>query len=398
MDHKLIVPSATRILCNSAAIAVMEGTSPGNTFLNPSYCAAVNGDALFFFWGAYNWGSPLVPLSFLRVKPDGQFCWYSTARMADIVTSNPSNFSSAFKVSSNQFYFTYNQYGYNVSTYLIVPEYFVPGGFVHLTLPLIKFPQPPCGSASSVWNTYFAGGNTALIEYIQAFPLAYNLWAMTANVSINGFSPINQGFCGNFSNGPNPLYENTISLYHNDYQFGFANSSYSYDHNGNLIYRDVQFNDLLGNFLVVGGANIKSGNLNCAGTGTLPLYSNSIAYSYDSQNAAFNGFTFKTNYENNQHAETDINASAVCNYYGAMEIFNGNQFVELSGAPAVSNAVYLKDSNVWISTVARATSVSINTPRSILPDFGTPPVVRGMTGLQLVNFHRPVSIFRNFKT
>lgn len=397
MNHNIITPNAQRIICDAVTVNPFVGLMAGKSAPGPTFCAAVNGDAVFIYWGVTGfYPAPLTPITVLRVKPDGTWCWYLSGSPAKSVLQNH---ASCIQFSNNSFLLTINQNGYNRSAHVIVPDYFIPNGFVNFYPAQFSFPSAPCGAAPiDTVDAFYGENGHVLLEYIQSFPEAYNLWAATVEVTNTQVNIINAGACGNFPNGVDPIVDDSNTIVGGNKAFTYSNGGYSFDNLGDQIYRRIGFTDLPSIYTAVYNGAVTDGALNCAATGRFPRYSIIEQYLYDINAAVFNGYYFRTNASGNA-AGSDLQCSASCTNQPAIQLFNGPNFVELAtGGPGQYNAVYLKDSNVWIGIQNFGTLASINTPRAPLPDVFTPPPVVAQGWTSLLNWHRPISTRGLFKT
>lgn len=389
MSHNLITPNATRILCSQITVHPFVGAMNGQSAVQ-TFCAVVYGDAIFIFWGN------LKPVSVLRVKADGSWCWYLSDSPARSVLGN--TFTC---IQSSENTFTLGTVGSKFAS-IIIPNHFVANGVVNFSYTLFSLPPSPCGAPFNTVDLFYAKNGDVLIEYIEAFPEAYNLSALTANVNANGIAVDNSGTCGNFSNNESPLVDTSNSIQGFPLNQGYGGSNtYSFDIFGNQIYRDISFTDLHGNFLGVYNSKLMRGSLNCAGTGKFPFYSATEQYVYDTQNAVFNGFLFKSAYSSGAAGGTDLACSCISNSNAAVMLFNGPYFVELATLGGGNHfcGVYLK-SGVWVGIRVDGTTVTINTPLNPLPDgiLNPPPIMQSNMSSSLLNWHRPISTRGLFKT
>lgn len=390
MSRNLITPHASRITCTTVNVNPFVGAMAGKSFPAPTFCASSYGDAIFIYWNSTN-----NSLAILRVKYDGTYCWYINKAPSQISLSV--HYNIAIQVDDSTFIISNTVDGAILK--VTVPGFFVPSGVVQFSTSNFAYPPAPCGAATTNTLFWYASNGHVLIEYVQGFPLAYNLWAMTAQVGTQGVTPINAGMCGNFPNAVNPLVYNSLN-FRGVVNPGWQDLLYSTDNLGNQISRDVEYNDLLGHFVSVGSSNLTDGTLYCGAIGAFPLYTMEEAYVYDTQNSVFNGYRFKSNYASLYAGGADFPCSAITNNYSCLEVFNGPYFVEFTSAMTYTfNGVYLSKRNVWIG-VQQSTLIGVNTPTAAPPDglFNPPPIINSPQVSSLLNWHRPISTTGKFKT
>lgn len=410
MSYPIVTPNASRInVTMSAGIDVSLGGAIKASDLRTN-CLVINlyGDT-GFIW-AYG---PNVAL--LRVKANGQFCWYANCNFSafrNVLISGNINIVNFIGNNSVQVW-SYTS-ATNYRTTVPFPTAFVNGGWLNFAAIPAKTPPCPCSGLGAINQTYYdAKNNLLLSEYIKSYPEDYQLWVSVYNPAQNGYSIVNQGYMGFFDNASNPVLN--ASGYNKVYggitYSPNTDSTFSYDQNGNFIGRHMEFTDMIGAFCAFGLSSITPGGLDCSGTSTnyprVDLTLNSVL----NMNASiFNGYAFQSIPNGLCAGQTDI-PGAICIYntIHAINLYNGKNFVELynvngAGGSALYGASFMQGQGCVVcskyngATPPYNVTVFFATPKTALPDLQPPPVIQSAQATPLLNWHRPISTRGLFRT
>lgn len=348
-------------------------------------------------WNGYGWPTYRV---LLRVKNNGQFCWYS-----DTITPQRVVWNAAYE-NVNSFAPTLNGNVFTSQTHsdiktLTLPSYFVNGGWVYLP-PQNKIIPQPCGINAQNITIKLSYNGLALVEYSNGHPLSYDLWAATGTFDSGNFVIGNGGYVGNIdNNSPDPIFENSsLNRLYGGITYGVGTGCVSYTPFG-LHGKDVEFVDLYGNFDVFFSGRVFAGALTCDGKGRpLPAAAINFFRILDRSAPEFAGTQFQSHYQSGCTSASDIqNVYCIGNRYNELALFDGTNFVAINstvGLGSTGNMGIIDNRVVQVTSLTKP-SILISQPLN-LPPLAPPPVVNSPLASSLLNWHRPISTRGLFKT
>ena len=361
---------------------------------NAAFTFVLYGD-LFFFVAIDNVG--ITYRAMLRVKSNGQFCWY-----ADQPT--PQN------IAWNGTYANVNQYApilngdvltsqtlADIRT-MIIPNHFINGGWIYVPSVSKSLPAP-CGITPQDSNIVLSANDLALVEYTNAHGPTYDMWAATGNYVNGNFNIVNGGFVGTYPNGVDPIFQNSDLNKINGLFYGVGDGCVSYTPFG-MHGTDVSFKDMVGNFDAFFNASVIQGGLNCVGSGR-PLPSASIQFFriLDRNAPEFAGTSFRIHYQSGWTSAIDIaNIFAIGNLYNEVVLFDGTNFVTVNptvGVGYTGNMGVVNNTAILVQANT-APMIYLSHPLN-LPPMGPPPNVQSNLS-SLLNWHRPISTRGLFRT
>lgn len=380
-----------------AAIDVSLGGLISN-FSHAAFTFALYGD-IWFAEALWNGAANPTARVLLRVKSNGEFCWYSDVVAPQYVTWNASAQNiNTFAPTLNGNAFT-SQTSSDIKT-LLLPDYFVNGGWVYLPSKVKTIPQP-CGIDAPNVEIMLAYNGLALVEYTDSFPVSHNLWAATGSFINGEFIIQNGGYVGHFPSGIDPIFNNSdLSKILNGVAYGTGSKFTSYTPFG-LHGKNIQFTDMVGHFDAFFSANVIGGNLTCDGKG-LPLPTALIKFFriLDRNAAEFLGTEFQNNFDSGCTSASDIpNVYCIGNTFNELALFDGTNFVTINptvGLPITGNMGLVHNRIVQVTSNTKP-SVFISQPLN-LPPLAPPPVVNPPLSSSLLNWHRPISTRGLYKT